>query len=560
MKYKNTFIQYFILFFLCISHCLGANAVTEHDIELPILDIRMDADSFNLVQTTLSKDIEPTCVISYIEDGDTLLTQTVRFQIAGSGTRWGHLKSYELKAKKDLGKKNIKNLFFDTDISKYKSLKLRNVACLHHKDYPMYTGISFNVFMAICGRNSVSKIDYQETKQIVLFINGEYYGIYDLTETSNQKYLKSKYDLEEEDIHYCKMGAINSSTIDWIFNTPEDSIAFFDLRKVIDSPTSTYEEIQEVMDIDNVIDYYLFEIFAQNFDWITNNCIIWKKKGNSKWKFILNDFDFVGLIENNSVMWSLRSEARNELFLKALFQKLNTFNEFNARFADRMLIAYGTYLRDEKFSHFVDSVANNIRYEIPYQAEFYEELCTRDNETNIEEYHYYDNWDEAIELLSKWSKNKKEAVQYDIKNFLGETNEYVDLQIESNGQFLLNDELVKEFYDGFYFKNRPMAFTNIDGSPCQCEVTFTTMKDGFQHFITNEAVTIGDDVTFAQINVIGAQIENKYRGSNTGIDDALNSHSPSQQRVFDLQGRERKDIGDENIYILNGEKRLNVNQ
>ncbi len=542
---KKTHRLSLVLFLVLFPH-IHANAVTEHDIELPIVSITINPDSFAIIQNTLSKEYEPTCKIIFIENGDTLLKQDIRIQIAGSGSKWGHVKSYEIKADKTIGEKNIPNLFFDNGVEKYKSLKLRNVASLYHRRNPNFTGLANNVFISLFGRNSMSKIDYQETRQIVLFINERYYGIYDLTETTNLNYLKSKYDYKKEDLNYCKLGTIGN-TIDWVFKTENDSIEYTTLKELIDSPQSSYEDLANVMDIDNLIDYYLIEIFAENADWPTNNCIIWKKKKNDKWKFIINDFDWSGLNPRASNIGILLSEKQKEIFVKATFQKLSNNIEFRKKVCDRLLIACGTYFGGDNFHAYVDSVAENVRYEIPFQSEFYKELCEMDNETYEEEYHYYDNWEESVESLSNWSYDRKEPIQNMLKGYIWEENDYADLKIESDVPYFMNEEPVKGNFKGYYFKNRKMSFTYQDGNPCICEVITYSPKEGITKYMAEEGtVTLNEEVIDAQITILD--------NGHNGLLDIRQSADLPTNNIYDINGREISNPRNNEVLIKNGKK------
>ena len=87
---------------------------------------------------------------------------------------------------------------------------------------------------------------------MVAYINGNYRGIYDLTETANMKYIKSKYGFHDDEVNFCKLTLIGD-TIDWDHKDSEDSIAFMDMHQSILNAV-TYDDITSVIDIDNLID------------------------------------------------------------------------------------------------------------------------------------------------------------------------------------------------------------------------------------------------------------------------------------------------------------------
>lgn len=533
-------------FYFFLNTCVSF-ALTPHEISLPIVNLTMDEDSFQLMETTHSKEIEPICQFSLTSDDlEDDINQTLKIQLSGCGSRWGALKSYELKANKKWGASSIPNEFLTTETAKFKALRLRTTTSISHKNYPYYTGLAHNMFMTIFGRNSISKIDYQESLQVVAYINGNYRGIYDLTETANMKYIKSKYGFHDDEVNFCKLTLIGD-TIDWDHKDSEDSIAFMDMHQSILNAV-TYDDITSVIDIDNLIDYYLFEIYSQNDDWITNNCIVWREKNNGKWRFILNDFDYTGLFVDKGLIGILGTQKLSNTFIKSVFQKMCRFQQFKSHFCDRMFIACATYLHENRIREMVDSLASNIRDEIPYQAEFFREICDIYNLPESE-YDYFENWDYSIEELANWGYGRGNYLYSAMKSLLHERYDAIPLSIYSNNRYLFNGEWVREDYHGKYFPDRRISFTNNEGEFLPCIVHSIKNDGNITENSYTEPFTLPVDVTKAEI----------YLGdeANTSIQNIYSESTATDSKRYDLQGRVLANPNRHSIWVNSkGEKRM----
>jgi hypothetical protein len=157
---------------------------------------------------------------------------------------------------------------------------------------------------------------------IHLFINGLYWGVYNLHERpSDDHYVAyNNPDLAPETV----LGYNPSDAA----TTPE-AIGFKVLRDTV--KTGTWAQIIEKMDIDNYIDFYLTENFGHNDDLQTAGN--WRASGggtsNSKWRFYL--WDSERSLENRTAAGELALSEDGPEFIA----KLGTFSEFQVRFADR---------------------------------------------------------------------------------------------------------------------------------------------------------------------------------------------------------------------------------
>lgn len=482
----------------------------------------MDEDSFDLIGYTHSKEIQPTCKVSFF-DGAEQWEQRAGLQLAGAGSRWSALKSYELKTGKKWGGGSFVNSnLLETDVKEYKALKLRTTSSLYHRRCPNFVGLAHNAFMTLFGRGATSKIDYQETRQVVAFVNGDYQGIYDLTETANLKYIKSKYGLGESRVNYCKLLADG-----WSFGKQEDSLAFHTMWEGI-LEAATLPEVERVFALDNLLDYYLCEVYIQNGDWPTNNCVLWREMDGGKWRFILTDFDWAGLNVGADNLYHLQSAVADTIFLKSVFQKLSKFSRFKNRFADRAFVACATYLRPDRVRSLVDSLASNVRDEIPYQSQLFVQMCDSFDMPD-EERSYYDDWEASVDELANWGFFRNEFLYERIQKYLGNRSDLVSLSILADSAFYFNEELSAEAYDGLYFRDKAVSLHG-PGRESMYGTARYHMNDGT---LLEEpfygTFVIPDRATRAEISVEGME--------DTGLGETLADRRRRGGGLYDLLGR-----------------------
>lgn len=135
----------------------------------------------------------------------------------------------------------------------------------------------------------------------VLFLNGEYWGMYYLTENYDTDYFSAHYGVDEDEVVMLKHGALEEGADEdydlWWFT--DNFISNNDMR--IDD---NYRMACESIDIESFIDYYALEIYVANQDWLPNNSAWWRTRAcdlrnpysDGKWRWILFDTDQLGVL------------------------------------------------------------------------------------------------------------------------------------------------------------------------------------------------------------------------------------------------------------------------
>jgi hypothetical protein len=224
-------------------------------------------------------------------DGSLKVSQYCAARNHGGGGRHAPQKSLALIARSSYGCDSFGYQFFpDKSTAKFKSILLRNGG--HRPDcFPRDD---------LAGR-MVSNMSYevQDSRYVVVFVNGEYWGVQTIKDIFDEHYIANKYHINKSNIAILELG---SSVDDGL---PTDNIPYIDMRDFAVSNDMTvpsnYAFIKTQMDVDNYIDYQASEIYFGNGDWPHNNIKYWRYRTaynpnagvgmDGRWRWMLYDID-----------------------------------------------------------------------------------------------------------------------------------------------------------------------------------------------------------------------------------------------------------------------------
>jgi len=235
----------------------------------------------------------------YELDGTQGFNMLFESEIQGTGTASLAQKSLALKAKKSLDGSVIPyKVFPDEDLEEYRSLVLRNNGqdwnITHFRD-AMVTGLVRNVG-DVSDIIEKPNINGQAYRPSIVYLNGEYWGIYNLRERMDKRYIKNRFDQDDDEIDFLENldEAREGDFDEW--NSFRDFFINNDL-----SDDTNFTELSQQIDPDHYRDYVVFNLFVDNADWPGNNNRYWKKRdSDEKWRWMTWDLDFsFGIFNTN---------------------------------------------------------------------------------------------------------------------------------------------------------------------------------------------------------------------------------------------------------------------
>lgn len=152
-----------------------------------------------------------------------------------------------------------------------------------------------------------STLDRQYGRPVLVFLNGEYWGLHDLRERFDEGYIQNNYGLNAAEYAQVEMDpGLSTRTL---YDSGNEEVAA-DYNAIIDLVTTqslvatvNYEAIADRIDLDTFIDFFQINIFGANTDWPGNNTRIWRSVAtnnvegapvthDARWRYMLYDMDF----------------------------------------------------------------------------------------------------------------------------------------------------------------------------------------------------------------------------------------------------------------------------
>lgn len=142
--------------------------------------------------------------------------------------------------------------------------------------------------------------DYMAYRPAHLFLNGEYWGIYELRERQDAHYVQYNHGVDNDLVDLLRFPASGYYQPVYYYETQEGTDTEWlqtvgALQNLSPFTEAFYTAANEEFDLDNYIDYFAFQTFIGNNDWLgpwMNNIRTWRQQGpTGKWRYMLWDLD-----------------------------------------------------------------------------------------------------------------------------------------------------------------------------------------------------------------------------------------------------------------------------
>ena len=326
------------------------------------------------------------------------INQQCGLRTHGNRARCYPQKGLKIYAREEYGKKRFKYRFFDTTSNdSFKHLVIKPFTTL----WP-FSGVQDYVSNRLAMDIS---LDAPNSCPVRLFLNGEYWGIYFLQEKMDERYLEDHYDV---DIEHCNI--IDNWHRDAEYG---DSTSFVHMMEWLEnadlSVAENYAYLCGLVDVENFIDYCVFETFIGNTDWPANNMRLWQE-GDGKWRWLFYDGD-AALIDNAFAVFDNASYMGIEGWPSStkaslMFRRMFENNDFKRKFAERVETFCASEFRYENTVTYLDEVKNQIAGEI---------LC------HISRFGYPDSegyWNWSISLVDDFLRHRIASYRQQYENYL----------------------------------------------------------------------------------------------------------------------------------------------
>ena len=241
-------------------------------------------------------------------DGERLIAQDAGMRIFGHASRQYYYKSFKLYARKAYGNDTFAYPLFADNThgadQKVQDAYKRLVVRAHGFDKSV-TLFREELFQTLCSQ--IEGIDSKSVAPASVWLNGGYYNFEWLQEVYDDTYMEENYGLMQKGDYYQKVALRANKFPDDPDEKAEDIRGKEDYQKVAEyaeknlTDDETFAELEQLVDIDNMIQYFAIETYIANWDWPLNNIKLYRYysqnnvygtgRQDGRWRYLYYDME-----------------------------------------------------------------------------------------------------------------------------------------------------------------------------------------------------------------------------------------------------------------------------
>lgn len=247
------------------------------------------------------------------------------------------------------------------------------------------------------------------SRRMVVFLNGEYYGIFDLQNSFSEQNLVEKFGLTKKKNVEKNRGSERGVFESFGINKEHwDNLGLSENRR----------RLEELIDMEDYLKYYAILILANNTDWPMNNFEAWRYRNgdpltnryeDGRIRFLIRDTDLIYYTEGN-IGWF--EGAIGDIFVFLMEEKYNgvgsSFNKvmesecYRQEFIELLRELINGPFATENVLKIIDEEAAKIEHQV--------KLFSSEEE--------YNEWVKQIELMQKAVLKRENEIKSDVQKYL----------------------------------------------------------------------------------------------------------------------------------------------
>ncbi len=329
---------------------------------LKVAHLDVDQAEFDNMYADFTREIEIDGFFSlYQSNTPLILNEQVEVEIKGNFSAQFSLKSLGVKFDDTFDNSegtliNPENLPFHS-LNKIKAFRFRNSG----NDFgaTMIKDISLTELARKAGLN----LDLMYTEQVVVFINGKFYGLMNMRTESNANGMSRFYGVKKSNVTLAKIlygGVVEKKN----GNFDRIDELFYAIEK------EDLDYLKVAIDLENFIEYMIYETYIGHSDWPSNNVRLYSID-DRPFRFVLFDLDQAALVNvSEPPMTFIQKPGVSPI--RDLFNILYEDKSFKEHYDNRYeeLVRSGL-LSSDCFETIVNDFMENIEHIMPTQIEKY---------------------------------------------------------------------------------------------------------------------------------------------------------------------------------------------
>jgi len=414
------------------------------------------------------------------ESGSILMKQACGVRTFGDGTRQKNQPSLKLFARSEYDEQNSFDHMLYTDYS------IDNALINGCKRVILRCGGNDNGYAHIRSEFA-SKLcidagfpDVQATAPVCVYINGEYYGTYWFTEAFDDSYFRKKYgDYEgemvvlEDNIGYSEPLETDDELLQEF--KEEYNVLFPALAELNLSDEENWRYLNEVIDVENFVQYMALENYFGNMDAMFNNFKAYRyyspdgeyQSGtvfDGKYRFLLFDMDQTlgyGVYDKpgaEAEILNTKNRISYDIFYNKLFANIVKTQTGRDIYVKYYLGLLNYYCEEERAQAILEEMHQSHDAELRRQ---YTESDLMVNNKDTPENIDYNHVIRSKDLIEKFLKNRAGWALVDLEESFGLDSRYT-LSVQNTGEAYITIDYTSfcdQEYTGTYYSEIPAVLT-----------------------------------------------------------------------------------------------------
>ena len=379
-----------------ISPVAVASYIINENHELPVMSVSLKpADFSNLSRNNWVEGLEFAAYAELYEDGKSF-SIPCGFRLFGGSTRGMAKKSFALKFRKQYGEGELHYQVFDNrDSAVYNTLVLRSGS--QDSEAAMMRDVLMTSLV-----DGVTNLDVQAYKPVILYINGNYWGIYNIREKVDAEFISNHYNVSKNGTNIVRIDDdISEGSIDDYYNL----INYMSSHNL--SNSSYYDYVKSKLNIESFADFWAAETYVTNNDIINTRFFSNPAIDDGRIHMIFYDLDYAMYnYSHNYYNFSVNPYGMSDFNVSTLMMRsLIKNSEFKKTYLTRIAYQLKNVWNKERVLTKIDELYNLLKNEMPRNQERWD-LTMK-------------NWEDSVNELRTYVQKREDYMLSQTKSFFG---------------------------------------------------------------------------------------------------------------------------------------------
>ena len=318
----------------------------------PVLNVAIKQDYLTGDKGVLNHvdpEYEHEAYITLMDGGVECFSVPCGFKLHGNDSKKGAKQNFQLRFRSSYGMSKLKyKVFEDRDITTFNSLILKGGS----EDFPY---CNFRDELCTSLVDGTTNLSTQAYRPVILYLNGEYWGVYWLRERIDAEYCAQRLGVSDESINLTKdYGELVVKGSAKTFTELINYCKSHDLRN-----QSDYDYVMDRIDYMSLVDWYICRSYFADTD-LANGRFYSSEEADGRWHWCFFDLDWAMWNNSDDPIGHTAKDDGNHVIIRALLKN----SDFKDMFLKRYAYLMKTVLNEQNIIKKIDEFTELMRPEM----------------------------------------------------------------------------------------------------------------------------------------------------------------------------------------------------